>query len=29
MENNKFISIKGLVHESKRLLLLKTIMWLG
>ncbi|WDA44889.1 hypothetical protein [Fusobacterium nucleatum] len=29
MENNKFISIKGLAHESKRLLLLKTIMWLG
>ena len=29
MENNKFISIKGLTHGSKRLLLLKTIMWLG
>ena len=29
MENNKFISIKGLAHGSKRLLLLKTIMWLG
>ena len=29
MENSKFFNIKGLAHGSKRLLLLKTIMWLG
>ena len=29
MENNKFFNIKGLAHGSKRLLLLKAIMWIG
>ena len=29
MENNKFFNLKGLAHGSKRLLLLKAIMWIG
>ena len=29
MENNKFFNLKGLAHGSKRLLLLKVIMWIG
>ncbi len=29
MENNKFFNLKGLAHGSKRLLLLKSIMWIG
>lgn len=29
MENDKFFNIKGLAHGSKRLLLLKVIMWIG
>ncbi len=29
MENDKFFNIKGLAHGSKRLLLLKAIMWIG
>ena len=29
MENDKFFNIKGMAYGSKRLLLLKVIMWMG